>query len=163
MRLPRWVRIGLVAFVVVVVGLAALVAFRLATRAAPIPTGATAVGELRPGSCVAEDSLELDEYTVVSCTDPHPLQVFATVDLELDEDVYAQSGGALTTFGDAVCSRYLEYRLFLVADLDRSDFSARVIDAPTPERYAGGDTEALCVIGDKDGADLSGDRYRPMP
>jgi hypothetical protein len=162
-RLPSWARIGLIAFVVVVVGLAALVAFRLATRAAPIPTGTTAVGELRPGSCLAEDSLDRDEYTVVSCGEPHPLQVFAAADLELDEQVYAQSGGALTTFGDAVCSRYLEYRLFLVAELDKSEYRAQAIDVPTPERYAAGDTEALCVIADEDGGLLTTDLYRSMP
>ncbi len=162
-RLPAWARIGLLAFAVVVITLAGFVAYRVLTRVPAIPTGPTDAGELRPGSCVAEESLDLEEYTVVTCDQPHPLQVFATADLELGDAVYAQTGGALTAFGDAVCGRYLEYRLFLAADLDKSEYRTRAIDLPTPERYAAGDTDASCVIAREDGADLIEDLYRPMP
>jgi hypothetical protein len=162
-RLPSWARIGLIAFVVVVVALAALVAFRLATREPVIPLGTSSVNDLLPGSCLAEDSLELDDYTVVSCTESHPQQVFATADLELEELVYAQTGGALTAFGDEVCDRYLEYRLFLDPELDKGDYSAHAIGVPDPERYASGDTDASCVIAHEDGAALTADLYRPMP
>jgi hypothetical protein len=162
-RLPSWARVSLIAFVVIVVALVALVAFRVATRAPAIPPGPTAVNDLRPGSCLAEDALDLGEYTVVPCSDAHPQQVFAVADLELDELVYAQTGGALAAFGDEVCDRYLEYRLFLIAELDKGDFVARAIGVPSPDRYAAGDTEASCVIAHEDGQSLVTDLYRPMP
>jgi hypothetical protein len=162
-RLPSWARIGLLAFVVVVIALAALVAVRLATRAPAITLGASSVDDLVAGSCLAEDSRDLEEYTVVACGEPHPQQVFATADLELDELVYAQTGGALASFGDEVCDRYLEYRLFLAADLDKGDYVAHALSVPTPDAYASGDTDALCVISHEDGERLTADLYRPMP
>ncbi|GHF04532.1 hypothetical protein GCM10011600_01210 [Pseudolysinimonas yzui] len=151
------------AFAVVVIALAALIAFRVATRAPAIPLGETAIADLQPGSCVAEDRLDLATYTVVACSAPHPQQVFASADLELDESVYAQTGGALDAFGDAVCDRYLEYRLFLDQEIERTDYTARAIGLPTPDEYAAGDTDALCVIARGDGDDLTDDLYRPMP
>jgi hypothetical protein len=162
-NLPSWARVGLIAFGVVVIALSALVAFRVATRVPAIPTGLTAAAELRPGSCLAESALDLDEYTVVPCGQPHPQQVFATADLELDDDLYALTGGALEAFGDAVCDRYLEYRLFLDQDLDKRDYSAHAIALPTPGDYAAGLTETRCVIAHDEGDDLVEDLYRPMP
>lgn len=162
-NLPPWARIGLIAFGVVVIALSSIVAFRVATRVPVIATGATDAAVLLPGSCLDEAGLDLDEYTVVPCGQPHPQQVFATADLELDDDLYALTGGALEAFGDAVCSRYLEYRLFLDEDLDKRDFSAHAIGLPTPDDYAGGRTETRCVIAHEDGEALTADLYRPMP
>jgi hypothetical protein len=162
-NLPSWARVGLIAFGVVVIALVSLVAFRVATRVPAIPTGLTAADELRPGSCIAESALDLEEYTVVPCGQPHPQQVFATADLELDDDLYALTGGALEAFGDAVCDRYLEYRLFLDEDLDKRDYAAGAIALPTPADYAAGLTETRCVIAHDEGADLVDDLYRPMP
>jgi hypothetical protein len=162
-RVPAWARVGLIALLTVVVALAGLLAFRLLTRAAPIPLGVTAVGDLRPGSCLAEAARDLAEYTVVPCGQPHPQEVFATAELEVDDLVYAQTGGALQSFGDELCDRYREYKLFLVAGIDKNDYAAYAIDLPNPEQYAGGDTEALCVIAAEDGSDITGDVYRQMP
>jgi len=156
-------RVGFIALIAVVVALACLLAFRLLTRATPITYGVTAVGDLRPGSCLAEGDFDLVEYTVVPCSRPHPLQVFATAELELDELVYAQTGGALQSFGDEVCDHYLEYRLFLIAELEKGDYEAYAIAVPNPPQYAAGDTSALCVLIAKDLSDITGDAYRPMP
>jgi hypothetical protein len=160
--LPRWLRIGIVVLITVTVVLATLVIVRVITRVPPIPTGVTAVGDLRPGSCLAESG-DLDEYTVVACDEPHPQQVFAEADLDLDDNVYSSTASALQLFGDALCGRYLEYRLFLAADLDRNEYEVAAIDVPDPDTYAGGDTVALCVITSEAGDDLTGDLYRPMP
>ena len=156
-------RIGFIVLITIVVALACILAFRLLTRATPIAFGSTAVGALQPGSCLVEADRDLAEYTVVPCIQPHPQQVFATAELELDELVYAQTGGALQSFGDEVCDHYLEYRLFLIAELEKGDYKAFAIAVPTPEQYAGGDTEALCVLVAEDGTDITGDAYRPMP
>lgn len=161
--LPSWMQIGVIVLAAVVVALLALVAFRVATRVPPIPTGVTALEDLRIGSCVAESQLDLSEYTVVPCGEEHPQQVFAIADLELDDVIYTEVSSALQAFGDEVCMRYVEYRLFLDADLDNDDYKAWAIDVPDPEAYAAGDTDALCVIAHEEGDTLTSDLYRPMP
>ena len=162
--LPRWARIGLVAFVAIVVALVALVLVRVLTRTPAIPLGVTAVSDLRPGSCLAENGVDRAEYTVVPCATEHPQQVFATAELELEDEVYGLVDEALAQFGDEVCERYLEYRLFLVADLEKGDYEAYALGVPDPDAYAAGDTDALCVIvPESEGATLTGDLYRAMP
>jgi len=161
--LPRWARIGIIALGVVILVLVAIVPIRLLTRVAPITYGATDVDDLRPGSCLTESDQRLETYTVTSCAIAHPLQVFADVDLDLDEDVYAETGSALQAFADATCDRFLEYRLFLVPELEKNDYAASAIDVPTPEEFAAGDTVALCVLAADDGGDITGDAYRALP
>lgn len=162
--LPRWARLGILALAVVIVVIVAAVVVRVATRVPPIPLGTTPIGELRPGSCLAEDGLDLAEYTVVSCGTAHPQQVFAPADLTLDQATYDLVDASLTTFGDELCARFLEYRLFLVEGLVTREYDAAAIDVPDEQAYAAGDTEALCVIFPKEsGATITGDLYRPMP
>lgn len=161
--LPRWTRIGILALAAVVVALILLVLVRIVSRAPAIPLGVTPVAELRPGSCLAESALDLDEYTVVSCSVEHPQQVFAVADLDLEDDVYALVEESLAVFGDEVCDRYLEYRLFLAPDLEKSDYTAYAIAVPSPASYAAGETSALCAVSPDDGGAITGDLHRPMP
>lgn len=161
--LPSWARLGMIVLAAIVVALLAIVAIRLATRVPPIPTGTTAAGELRLGSCLAEDAPDAAEYTVVPCGSPHPQQVFATADLDVDADVYGLVGSAIETFGDAVCDKFLEYRIYLPAGLTTTDYAASAIAVPTPEQFAAGDTEALCVIAPAAGGMLADDLYRAAP
>jgi glutaminase len=154
----------MIAFVAVVVALAALVVARVVTRTPVIPLGATAAADLLPGSCLAESERGLTEYTVVSCGLAHPQQVFAIAELELAPDVYALVDDAIGLFGDEVCARYLEYRLFLVPELEKNDYRAFAIAVPNVDEYAAGDTDALCAIAPRDeSATLTGDLYRAMP
>lgn len=161
--LPRWARIGLITFLAIVVALATVVVVRVATRTPAIPLGATAVEDLLPGSCLEEAGRDLDEYTVVPCQDEHPQQVFAVAELELTPDVYTLVDEAIGMFGDEVCDRYLEYRLFLLADLDRGDYEVYAIAVPSVDDYAAGRTDALCAIAPLDGGTMTGDLHRPMP
>jgi len=161
--LPRWARFGLIAAVAVAVLLAVIVLLRVVTRTPYIPLGSTPAGQLQPGACLAEADPDLAGYTVVSCDDAHAQQVFATVDLDLDAQTYSLVGSALATFGDMVCEKYLEYRMFLSADIDRNAFEAHAIATPDPDAYAAGDTEALCAVAPASGGSLTGDLYRPMP
>lgn len=162
--LPGWARLGILALAVVIVVIIAIVVVRVVTRVPPIPLGTTAIGDLRPGSCLAEDGLDLAEYTVVSCGTEHPQQVFAPADLTLDQATYELVDASLATFGDELCARFLEYRLFLVEGLVTGQYDTDVIDVPDADAYAAGDTEALCVIYPRDaGATITGDLYRPMP
>lgn len=161
--LPRWARLGIVALLAIVVALVALVLVRVLTRVPAIPLGVTATSDLRTGSCLAESGRDLAEYTVIPCTEEHPQQVFATADLDLDDTVYALVDDALAEFGDKVCERYLEYRLFLLADLEKQDYVAFAIAVPDPAAFAEGDTDALCAIAPEDGGTITGDLHRPMP
>jgi hypothetical protein len=161
--LPIWARVGVLALVAALVALVAIVAFRVATRVPPIPFGTTAVADLRPGSCLAEAEPDLAEYTVIPCGQPHPQQVFAAPDLELDDSVYNLVDTALQEFGDEVCRRYLEYRLFLLDGLETGDYAAFAIAVPDSDAYTAGDTDALCVIVPEDGGTITGDTYRPLP
>jgi hypothetical protein len=162
--LSGWARLGILALAVVIVVIVAIVVVRVVTRVPPIPLGTTAVGDLRPGSCLAEGDLGLEEYTVVPCSTEHPQQVFAPANLTLDDATYQLVGPSLATFGDLLCNRFVEYRLFLDEDLESRLYLADVIDVPDDAAYAAGDTEALCVIFPREsGAMLTGDLYRPMP
>jgi hypothetical protein len=161
--LPRWARIGILVLAAVIVALIAIVAVRLATRVPPIALGVTSIDDLRPGSCLAEDALDLTEYTVVACGTEHPQQAFAPADVQLDDSVYALVDDSLATFGDQVCLRFLEYRLFLREGLETGDYEAHAIAMPDAAAYADGDTEGLCVISRRDGEPITGDLYRPMP
>jgi hypothetical protein len=160
--LPSWARLGIIALAAIVLALVAVVAIRVATRVPPIPTGITPAAELRVGSCLAEDGADAAEYTVVPCGVAHPQQVFATADLDLDPTVYGLVGASIGTFGDAVCDKFLEYRLYLRPGLVTSDYTASAIAVPTADQYAAGDTEALCVILANEGTS-SEDLYRPAP
>ncbi len=161
-RLPRWGRIGIIAGAVAVVGIAGVVGVRVASRWAPIPTGVTAVGDLRPGACLAEASPTVD-VEVVPCSAEHAAEVFAVAKLDLDDDVYAQVSTALQQFADAVCGRYLEYRLFLDPGIARSDWSTAAIAVPDPDAFAAGDQDALCVVTPADGGTVTGGISRPAP
>lgn len=161
--LPRWARLGLIALAAVVVALLVLVVVRVITRNPPIPLGVTSVAELRPGSCVAEAALDRDEYTVVSCADEHPMQVFATADINIEEVIYREANAVLGAFASSVCDRYLEYRLFLQPDFEKLPYEAVAIAVPTTDEYEAGDTDALCVIRKESGEPLTGDLYRAMP
>jgi len=161
--LPRWARYGLIALAAVVVALMALVVIRVVTRVPPIPLGATAAADLREGSCLAEAETDLSQYTVVACDEPHPQQVFAVADLELDDNVYAVVDASLATFGDEVCDRYLEYRLYLDAALVRQDYRTSAIAVPDADAYADGRRHTLCAIARDDEDPMSGSVYRAMP
>lgn len=161
--LPRWAQLGVVVLAAVILAIATILAVRLVTRIPVISPGVTAADAVVPGSCLAEDDRSLPEYTVVGCGQPHPVQVFATADVGLDDVVYDSSQGVLDAFADEVCKRYLEYRLFLPSDLEKRDYTAWAIVVPTREQYRAGDTEALCVIALEAGGTLTGDLYRPLP
>lgn len=161
-RLPRWGRIGIIAGAAMVIAIAGLVVARAVARIAPIPTGATAVADLRPGACLAE-AAPTGDVEVVPCGAAHAAEVFATAKLDLDDAVYAQVSPALQQFADAVCGRYLEYRLFLDPGITRSDWTAHAIAVPDPDAFAAGDTEALCVVAPADGGTATGGIARPAP
>lgn len=161
--LPRWARIAAIAAVVAVLLIAGIVALRAWSRVEVVPLGATPIEQLRPGSCIAEEALDLAEYTVVDCGSPHPMQVFGPFELDLEAAVYAEVSEALTVFADEICTRYLEYGLYVTDAVDPSTHDARAIDVPSPADYEAGDVDGLCVLMAADGSDLTTDLHRRMP
>ncbi|MDF1479644.1 septum formation family protein [Leifsonia sp. H3M29-4] len=161
-RGPRWARIGLIAAAAVVVAIIATVGFR-AVLANPTPAlGATAAADLKLGSCLAEDGVDLATWTVVDCQIEHPQQVVASMDLSVVTNVYS-AFSAMTTMAEEICDRYLEYGLFVEDSVDAKTHDLVGIAVPSQEQYEAGDTIALCAVVALDGSALTGDLYRPMP
>jgi hypothetical protein len=168
--LPRWLRIGIIAAATAVLALIIAVVVRIALQAPAIPLGVTPVEQVLPGSCLLEPGGTSDEYTVVGCSTPHQQQVIARVDLAFPGVEYT-ADESLAIYADEVCNRMLEYRLYLIDDLVKTDFLAGAIAPPTLDRYEAGDTSTLCAVFDhpdrpEEGGsseDLTRDLYRPMP
>ncbi len=168
--LPRWLRIGIIAAATAVLVLIVAVVVRVALQAPSIPLGVTPVGQIMPGSCLLEPGGTSDEYTVVGCSTAHQQQVIAKVDLAFPGVDYT-ADESLAIYADEVCNRLLEYRLYLIDDLVKSDFIGAAVAAPTLEEYEAGDTETLCAVLDHpdrpeaggSSEDLTRDLYRPMP
>jgi hypothetical protein len=168
--LPRWLRIGIIAAATAVLALVIAVVVRIVLQTPAIPLGVTSVDQLLPGSCLLEPGGSADEYTVVGCSTPHQQQVIAKVDLAFPGVVY-KADESLAIYANEVCNRMLEYRLYLVDDLVKTDFIAEAIAPPTLDEYDAGDTETLCAVldhpdrPDEGGSseDLTRDLYRPMP
>jgi hypothetical protein len=159
--LPRWAIVLLAvagAIVVTVVGL--IVALIAAVIAAP-DFGPTDAAALQPGSCLAESAQDLPTYTVIDCESAHPLEVVARIDLGRGAGLYT-TPSALASYAGEICNRFLEYGLFVTADVDES-FVAVPLAVPTPELAASGTTGALCAVAKADGSALTGSVYRPMP
>jgi hypothetical protein len=168
--LPRWLRIGIVAAGTAVLVLIVAVVVRIALQSPAIPLGVTPVDQILPGSCLLEPGGTSDEYTVVGCSTPHQQQAIARVDLAFPGvDYYADE--SLAIYADEVCNRLLEYRLYLVDDLVKTDFIGGAIAPPTLAEFDAGDTETLCSVLDHpdrpenggSSEDLTRDLYRPMP
>lgn len=167
--LPRWLRIGIVAASTAVVVLVIAVIIRIVLQTPVIPTGSTAVEDLQPGSCLLEPGLA-DTYTVVTCTTPHQQQVIAKVDLTFPNVPYS-ADESLATYAGFTCDRLLEYRLYLPADIEKTEFAMLAIDPPTLEEWNAGSASTLCAILDdpdrpeKGGVseDLTRDLYHPLP
>ena len=167
--LPRWLRIGIIAAATAVVVLVIAVIIRILLQTPLIPLGPTAVDDLMPGACVVESG-QLETYTVVSCSTHHHQQVIAKVDLAFPGVPYS-ADSSLATYAGYTCDRLLEYRLYLVQDMVKTEYKMAAISPPTLEQYQGGETVTLCAVYDNpklpdDGGeseDLTRDLYRPMP
>jgi hypothetical protein len=162
-ELPSWARLGAIALLAGVIAVVAIVVFRVVSRTTVVSLGVTAASDLQPGSCLAEDDRELEQFTVVSCDQAHPQQVFVVADISVDDELTGQLRGAVAAFADEVCERHVEYRLYLDADLDPRDYTAIALDVPSAEGFTEGDTLVRCAVRSDNGSELVGDLYRPLP
>jgi hypothetical protein len=168
--LPRWLRIGIVAAATAVVVLMIAVVIRVILHSPFIPLGPTPIDRLQPGSCLLEPGTGAEQYTVVACSSPHQQQVIAEIDIAFAGVPY-DSVEALQIYAGYSCDRLLEYRLFLVGDLTKADYTMSAVSTPSLEQYAAGEAATLCAIGDNPdlpeaggtAEDLTRDLYRPIP
>lgn len=167
--LPRWLRISLIAAATAVVVLIFAVVIRVALQTPLIPYVVTPADKLIPGSCLLEPGDD-EKYTVVACSTPHQQQVIAEVDLDFPGVDYT-ADESLAVYAQETCDRLLEYRLYLVEDLEKSDYAMAAVGAPTLDEYQNGSTTTRCAILDnpeqptKGGTseDLTRDLYKPIP
>lgn len=160
-RTRRWGLLALVAGGAVVLALLTLLVVRVVISNARPPLGVTAVADLQPGACLAENATNAAEYTVVPCSDPHPIQVIATFDLSLGREVYT-SYDAMPALAQEVCDRYLEYDLFVEQAIDEDRLAMLAIGLPTEAEYNAGRTVAYCAVAAKDGSPLTTDEFHPV-
>jgi hypothetical protein len=167
--LPRWLRIGIVAGATAVVALIIAVVIRIVLQTPVVPLGPQSADSLLPGSCLAEPGAE-QTYTVVTCSTPHQQQIVASVDLTFPGVAYT-SDESLAVYAGLTCDRLLEYRLYLPADIVKSEYLMSAVSPPTLEQYESGDASTLCAIADNPDSpevggssdDLTRDLYRPIP
>lgn len=157
----RWGLLALVAGGAVILTLLTLLVVRIVISNARPPLGVTAVVDLQPGSCLAEDSADAEQYTVVSCSDPHPQQVISTFDLALGRDSFT-SYAAIPELASEICQRYLEYNLYVEQAPADDRLSVQALGLPTEAQYNEGRTTAFCVVVATDGSALTTDDYRPI-
>lgn len=160
-RTPRWGLLAAVAGGAVVLALVVLLIVRVVITNAGPPLGVTAVTDLQPGSCLAEKAANAAEYTVVSCSTPHPQQVIAEVDLALGRDVYT-SYDAVPLLAQKVCERYLEYDLYVEQETGDDRLSIVAMGVPSEAEFDDGRTTGYCAVVATDGTDLTTDDYRPI-
>ncbi len=161
---PRrnWARLALIAAGAVAVAIVVIVVVRV-LLATPHPTlGETQARDLQPGSCVAEEAADLASYTVVDCGSSHPQQVFGTMDLRIDSDIYTEFE-TMRAYADEICARYLEYGLFVKSGIRNDAYVATSIGMPTEQEFSDGERTALCAIAALDGSALTTDLYQRMP
>lgn len=157
-----WALYGIIAAAAIVVALVAIIGIRSFSARPAIALGETDAAGLVAGSCLDEAGAERDTYTVVDCSSAHAQQVFGSVDLAAEADTYS-TFEAVGLFAEAVCDRYLEYRLALVSSTNTTDHEASVIALPTEAEFTGGRTTALCSISNANGTPLTDDLYAPLP
>lgn len=161
---PRrnWARLALIAAGAVVVAIVVIVVVRV-LLATPHPSlGETQARDLQPGSCVTEEATDLASYTVVDCGSGHPQQVFGTIDLRIDSDIYTEFE-TMRAYADEICARYLEYGLFVKSGISNDVYVAKSIAMPTEQEFGDGERTALCALTASDGSALTADLYQRMP
>lgn len=165
-RQTRWSLIGIIAAVTIVVALIVLVSVRALVSVQHPQPGIVDADQLVLGSCLAEESTDAAQYTVVDCSEPHPQQVVADIDLTISTAEYTHFESR-ALYAQEVCNRFLEYGLFVPEHIAsifvRDAFELRLISMPTEQQLEAGRTTAYCAIRPVDGSFLVDNLYEPLP
>lgn len=104
---------------------------------------------IRVGDCIENLDWEAEGFTtvpVVPCAEPHESEVYAATDLPDGEYPGAE---AVAEAADAFC--FDEYEAFVGTPWHESELEFGYL-SPTPDSWAGGDREILCLLMDPAGA-----------
>ncbi len=149
---------GAALFALLIVGLVSIVLAVVSV----LSLGPTAATDLQPGACLLEPAPDLAEYTTVDCAESPAQQVVAEIDLGRNTAQYT-TPSSLIAYAQEICDRFLEYGLYVPADIDEEVYDLVAITVPTPENVAAGDTAARCAVVARDGSPLPGSLFRQMP
>lgn len=159
---PRWGLIGVIAAGSVLLIILTVIIVKVIVSTPRAPLGVTSFDELQPGSCLDEDETDLDEYTVVDCSEAHPQQVIALIDLGKTDNVYTQFS-SMSSYAQQICDRFIEYRLYLREAPNYDDLEVTLLAMPTEDQFNDGLETARCAIISSEGDDLTESYYRAMP
>jgi hypothetical protein len=128
-------------------------ALSLAACGAPNADGSEDVGvfDLAVGDCLIDDTEgEVAETVKIACDKPHLSEVYHLFDLpggpfpERDAMDKAVQNGCLAAFEP-----------YVGLDYDSSEFVFTTLE-PTPESWADGDQEVVCMLATQDGSTITG-------
>jgi hypothetical protein len=121
------------------------------TGGAPDTAEDVDVFELAVGDCVIDETEgEISETTKVPCTTPHLSEVYHLFDLPSGD---FPQGDALGAAVEAGCLGAFE--AYVGLDYDRSEYAVNWLE-PTPESWAAGDREVVCMLSTQDGSTITG-------
>jgi hypothetical protein len=158
----NWLRLGIAAGATVILVVIAIAGFNSVIEEFSAQSGPTATAELQLGGCLADSDVGIAQYTVIDCAFEHPQQVVADVDLGRTSTTY-NSTEALVTYVEEVCNRFIEYGIYIRADVREEQYDVFALWVPTIEEVASGVDRALCAVRSLDGTPLTEDLYQPVP
>jgi len=156
-RLPPWaVRLGLA--LVVLAASIGWSAWRSADRddsGAVVDGGDLDVFQVQQGDCLSTGDGEgsVSTVTAVPCDQPHESEVYALVDHPADEDAEFPGEDAVGTFADGECVE--AFATYVGAQYEDSQYGIATF-VPSPESWADGDREVVCMATDGAGGELTG-------
>ncbi len=158
----HWLRLGIAAGATAILAVVAIVGYSSVIEGLSAQSGPTATSELQLGTCLAESDVGLTQYTVIDCAFEHPQQVVADIDLSRASGTYS-STEALVSYVEEVCNRFIEYGLFIRADVREEQYDVFAVWVPTIEDVANGVDRGLCGVRSLDGSPLTEDLHQPVP
>lgn len=128
-------------------------ALSLAACGGPNADGTEDVGvfDLAVGDCLIDDTEgEVAETVTIGCDKPHLSEVYHLFDLP---DGAFPERSAMDKAIEAGCLGAFE--AYVGLDYDRSEYVFTTLE-PTPDSWAGGDQEVVCMLATQDGSTITG-------
>ena len=109
---------------------------------------------LEVGDCfITDDVSTVDAVTVVDCDAGHVYEVFGLSDYDAADDADFPGDDALSSAADDACRPSFED--YVGVSFDRSEWFGTFIN-PSPETWANGDREIVCVLHTEDETQVIG-------
>ncbi|MTV25235.1 septum formation protein [Nitriliruptoraceae bacterium ZYF776] len=113
------------------------------------------VFDLSVGDCfnTPEDLAEVSDVEIVECSEPHDVEVFATVELADDED--GEYPGTQAVFRDSEERCIEQFEAYVGRDYATSRLAVGTF-VPSSDTWRAGDRDATCFLGDAGQQPLTG-------